>query len=307
MNYKLDVAIAHKAILGEGPVWDEKKNVLFWIDSLGNQVLVFDPRTDQNRAYDVGQSVGTVVLTDNENEVLVGLADGIYTLDLDSGKLSFRINPEEGIKGNRLNDGKADAYGRLWIGSMSIADNGVEGYDTLNRCNLHCVETNFQSRIVDPDVRLANGMAWTQDNKSFYFVDSPTRTVYRYDFDLEKGKLSNRTVCIQIPEDFGVCDGMDIDEDGNLWIAHWTGWCVGKWDPRTGELLGKIDVPVSRVASCAFGGRNYDELYIVTASVNADMDEKIQPQAGYVFVASDLGTKGITFNRFQGQMNENEH
>ena len=298
MQYTMDVALDYKAVLGEGPVWDNRKNVLYWIDSLDNKVFSFDPGTKENKHYDVGQNVGTVVLSEKDNELIVGLEDGLYVLNLDTGDLTFTVDPEEGIEGNRLNDGKADAKGRIWIGSMCIADNGVEGYDTSYKCNLHRVGSDFNSEVVDDKIRLSNGMAWTQDNKTFYYIDSPTRSVYKYDFDLARGEITNRSECITIPEEFGVGDGMDIDIDGNLWIAQWTGWCVGKWDPRTGELLGKIDLPVSRVASCAFGGKDYEELYIVTASVNTDKDDKLQPLAGQIFVAKDLGTRGLPFNRF---------
>ena len=181
-----------------------------------------------------------------------------------------------------------------------MADNGKEGYDTACKCNLHKVNQDYTYELVDPEVRLSNGMVWTQDQKTMYYVDSPTRYVYQYDFDAEKGTISNRRVCIEIDPVLGVGDGMDIDEDGNLWIAHYTGWCVGKWDPRTGKMLGKVNVPVSRVTSCAFGGENQDELYITTASMNAEQDDVAQPDAGCVFVAKDLGTKGYPFWRFKG-------
>ena len=298
MDYKLDVALKYKAVLGEGPVWDDRRNLLFWIDSLDDKACVFNPKTGQNKVYEVGQNIGTLVLTERDDEVLVGLVDGLYVLNLDTGALTFKVDPEAGIEGNRLNDGKADVKGRLWIGSMCVADNGVEGYDTDFKCNLHRVDTDFNSTVVDPEIRLSNGMVWTEDQKTMYYIDSPTRLVYQYDFDVEKGLISNRRGCVTIPAEFGIGDGMDIDADGNLWIAHYTGWCVGKWDPRTGELLGKIELPVSRITSCAFGGENYDQLYIVTASTGADQDPKPQPEAGYVFVASGLGTKGKPFYRF---------
>ena len=98
----------------------------------------------------------------------------------------------------------------------------------------------------------------------------------------------------------GLPDGMDIDRDGNLWIAHWGGWCVGKWNPRTGELLEKVEVPVCRVASCGFGGRNFEDLYIVTCSEVLPADGKPQPDAGCIFVANNLGVRGIPFHYFGG-------
>ena len=300
MIYKLGVALDHRAILGEGPVWDDRKNLLYWIDSIDNKVGLFDPRTGANKMYEVGQNIGTLILTERDDEVIVGLVDGLYSLNIATGKLAFKVNPEAGIKGNRLNDGKADMKGRIWIGSMCVADNGVEGFDTSFKCNLHRVDADFSSRVMDHEVRLSNGLAWTRDGRTLYYIDSPTRAVFKYDFDPEKGTLANKSVCVTIPKDMGVGDGMDIDVDGNLWIAHWTGWCVGKWDPRTSKLLGRIDIPVARVASCAFGGEKYDKLYIVTASINSEKDARPQPQAGNIFVASELGTKGLPFFRFKG-------
>lgn len=299
MNYNLEIALRYKAVLGESPVWDDRRNVLFWIDNLDNKACIFDPKTGENKAFDVGQNIGTLILTDNLDEVIVGLERGIYSLNLKNGQLTFRVDPEAECAGNRMNDGKADAAGRIWIGSMCIDDNGIEGYDTAYKCNLHRIDAHFCSTIVNSQIRLSNGMAWTKDNKTMYYIDSPTRSVYQYDFDIKTGEISNQCECIHIPAEFGICDGMDIDIEGNLWIAHWTGWCVGKWDPHTGKLLGKIEIPVCRVASCAFGGENYEELYIVTASINTDKDGKEQPEAGYVFVAKDLGTRGLPFYRFR--------
>jgi sugar lactone lactonase YvrE len=299
INYDLSVVLNYPAVLGESPVWDERNGVLYWVDSLDNKAFRFDPKTGENRVYEVGQNIGSFVLRENGN-ALIGLQDGLYSLDTSSGAMELMVDPEPELPGNRLNDAKADAKGRLWIGSMVTADSGWEGFDTDYRCNLHMVDTHFKSTVKDPEVRLSNGMAWTEDNKVFYYIDSPSQAVYAYDFDLEKGEISNRRIVIQIPKSFGICDGMDIDVDGNLWIAHWTGWCVGKWDPRTGALLGTIDLPVCRVASCAFGGPDFDELYIVTAKINVDQDGREQPTAGFVYVAKNLGTKGKPFYRFQG-------
>ena len=299
-KFKCEVAVKYAAILGEGPCWDEKRNLLFWIDSIGNKACISDLKTGATTIFDVGQNVGTLVLTEDDDVVILGLEDGVYSLNIKTGELVFKCNPEEGIEGNRLNDGKADITGRIWIGSMCIADNGKEGYDTSCKCNLHKVNPDFSYELVDPEVRLSNGMVWTQDQKTMYYVDSPTRHVYKYDFDAEKGTISNKTPVIDVPAELGIGDGMDIDADGNLWIAHYTGWCVGKWDPRTGEMIAKIDVPVNRVTSCAFGGENYDQLFITTAAKFADTDEIAQPDAGCVFVARDLGTHGYPFWRFKG-------
>ena len=293
------VAVKYYSVLGEGPCWDEKRKLLFWIDSLDDKVCISNLETGATTVFDVGQNVGTLVLTEDDDVVVLGLRDGIYTLNIKTGELLKKCDPE-GIEDNRYNDGKADINGRIWIGSMCVADNGHEGYDTTCKCNLFKIDTDFTGTLVDPEVRLSNGMCWTQDQKTMYYVDSPTRHVYAYDFDAEKGTISNKRVACVVPAELGIGDGMDIDAEGNLWIAHFTGWCCGKWDPRTGEMIGKVNVPVSRVTSCAFGGENMDELYITTSKTFIDEGDDRQPDAGAVFVAKDLGTHGFPFYRFKG-------
>ena len=299
-----ELALRYPAKLGEGPVWDERRETLFWIDSTGNKACAFRPASGENRVYELGQNVGTLILTENENVVLVGLEDGLYSLDLRTGELRLKLPLEQDRPSNRLNDGKADAAGRIWIGSMTCSDNGAAAERDREQadypCALYRVGTDFSCATQIAKVGLSNGMAWTADNRTFYYIDTLERAVFAFDFHVEEGSISNGRKCIQIPQDMGLADGMDIDVDGNLWIAHWSGWCVGKWDPRSGTLLEKIEVPVCRVASCAFGGKNYEELYIVTCSETLQTDWMPQPDAGRMFVARDLGTRGLPFHRFRG-------
>jgi len=297
MANQLEIALHIKAVLGEGPVWDEKENLLYWIDSLDNKVFRFNPETGENKTYDVGESIGFLALREKGGAV-IGLRTGFYFLDLDTGALEKICDPEEG-KGNRVNDGKADAKGRIWAGSMAVRDNGTIGL-TQPQCGFYMLDTDLQPHLKIDRVGLSNGLAWTEDNKTMYYIDSPTMTVVAYDFDLEKGEISNKRVVINIPQELQIGDGMDIDTDGNLWIAHWKGWAVAKWDPRTGEMLQKIDIPVERVASCAFGGKEYDELYITTACVDMkEEDWEKQPHAGCLFRIKP-GAKGRPFFRFKG-------
>ena len=303
-----EIALRYVAALGEGPVWDERKNLLFWIDSTGNKACMFNPETGENKTYALGQNVGTLVPTEDVNTVIVGLEDGLYALDLTSGALTLKSDLERDRTGNRLNDGKADAAGRIWIGSMSLSDNGAASERTREEiespCALYRVDPDYACATQVENVKLSNGMAWSRDNKTFYYIDTLAGCVFAFDFDLAAGELSNRRTCVVIPQEMGMADGMDIDIDGNLWIAHWGGWCVGKWDPRTGELLEKVEVPACRVASCAFGGKEYDELYIVTCSETLPSDGGEQPDAGCVFVARGLGTRGLPFHCFKGEGGE---
>lgn len=302
--HQAQLALRYPAKLGEGPVWDQRRQALFWIDSTGNKVCIFYPASGRNQIYELDQNIGTLVLTENEDIVIVGLEDGLYQLDLRSGIVTLKRSLEREQTGNRLNDGKADAAGRIWIGSMTCSDNGAASERKRTEveypCALYCVEPDFSYSTQIPRVRLSNGMAWTEDNRTFYYIDTLERAVFAFDFDVSGGKIANGRICISVPPEMGLPDGMDIDRDGNLWIAHWGGWCVGKWNPRTGELLEKVEVPVCRVASCGFGGRNFEDLYIVTCSEVLPADGKPQPDAGCIFVANNLGVRGIPFHYFGG-------
>src|SRR5260370_16892230 len=119
-------------------------------------------------------------------------------------------------------------------------------------------------------VTISNGLAWSRDATTLYYIDTPTRTVVAYDYERSTGGIAGRRVVIQVPEAMGFPDGMAIDVSDNLWIAQWDGGCVGAWDPRRGRLLERIELPARRVTSCAFGGLRLDELYLTTARRGLD-------------------------------------
>jgi sugar lactone lactonase YvrE len=138
-------------------------------------------------------------------------------------------------------------------------------------------------RLLDR-VSISNGLAWSGDARTMYYIDSPTRRVDAFDFDVANGAIANRRTVIEV--DDGYPDGMCIDRQDNLWVAFWGGWGVGCFDPRSGKRIARVKVPVEAVTSCCFGGPNWDELYITTAS--RDLDEvgrACQPLAGSVFRA----------------------
>lgn len=147
------------------------------------------------------------------------------------------------------------------------------------------------------DVIQGNGLGWTKDSKKMYFIDSQTYTVQEFDFDLEKGSISNGRIAVEVPKEMGLPDGMTVDDDGMLWIALWGGGCVSRWNPKTGELLCKIEVPAKNVTACTFGGPDMNELYITTAKM--DTDEEQYPHAGGLFKIK-LDITGTPSYRYQG-------
>jgi len=140
------------------------------------------------------------------------------------------------------------------------------------------------------NVSISNGLAWSVDHRTLYYIDSPTRQIVAFDFDDGRGAISNRRVVIQLGEEEGFPDGMTIDKEGMLWVGHWGGWQVARWNPQTGKKLLQIKLPVAKVTSCTFGGDLLQDLYITTAKVDLTANElREQPLAGSLFVVPNCG------------------
>jgi sugar lactone lactonase YvrE len=265
-----------KAALGEGPVWDHTNGQLIWVDIVGKNVHFIDPLNGSERTISLNQRIGAVVPR-MDGGLILALENGFHLLDLETEQLTKLIDPESDKPGNRFNDGKCDEAGRFWAGTMDMTESGPNG-------SLYCMETNGTVRKVVEGITVSNGIVWSEDNQTMYYIDSPTLKVMAYDFNLESGVMSNPRTVITLPDGEGVPDGMTIDTEGMLWIAQWGGWQVSRWDPKLGKKLSSIPVPAAHVTSCVFGGENFDELYITTARVGQDEEQLAkQPSAGGVF------------------------
>ena len=224
---------------------------------------------------------------------MLALKNGFASFDLETEQLTLIADPETHLPGNRFNDGKCDAAGRLWAGTMGIEPKSASGH-------LYSLHPDLTVHRHLDNLTISNGLAWSLDHQTMYFIDSPTQQVVAFDFNLEMGTLSNQRVVIEIPKEAGLPDGMTIDSDGKLWIALWGGSQVAQWDPVSGQCLRQIPVPASQVASCAFGGPNLDVLYITTARIGlSPTDLATQPQAGGLF-KTQPGVRGVPAYEFTG-------
>ncbi|MDA0813718.1 MAG: SMP-30/gluconolactonase/LRE family protein [Verrucomicrobia bacterium] len=266
-----------QAILGEGPVWHRDR--LLWVDIEGRKVIDLDPSTGTENIIELSERVGCVWPCADSNLLLCGLQTGLAMLDPDTGTITPIDNPEPDLPTTRFNDGKCDPLGRFWAGTMDMDEKGPLG-SLYMLDHQHLLTRQWQG------VTVSNGLAWdmSADHPTFYYIDSPTRQVVAFDYEPDTGSLSNRRVAITIPDGEGFPDGMTIDSEGALWIALWQGWGVVRYNPKTGERLGKIDLPVEKVTSCTFGGPDLSDLFITTASIGLGPDAKAaQPDAGAVF------------------------
>ncbi|MDR1595281.1 MAG: SMP-30/gluconolactonase/LRE family protein [Prevotellaceae bacterium] len=286
---KAELLLDTKSDLGEGAIWHPKEKKLYWVDINQGFLHLYDPATGKNETVELGQKVGTVVPTTKGNAI-VALHDGIYRYSFAGKKLELlQPNPEKSTTNNRFNDGKCDPAGRFWVGTIGAN----------NSAALYRMDADKSVHVMKRDVGTSNGIVWSLDKKTMYYIDTNTGKVVAYDYDNRTGDISNPRDAVVIPRGMGGPDGSTIDSEGMIWVAHWGGSCVARWNPKTGELLCKVEIPAKHVTSCAFGGKNLDTLYITTAREGlGEKDLQEYPLSGGLFVVKPVGVKGVKANLF---------
>jgi sugar lactone lactonase YvrE len=279
------------AVLGEGPIWDASTSRLLWLDIDGHRVHLLDPRNGDDRAYDAGARPGAAAVRTNGG-VVIAMEHGVAALDTGTGAVRHLLDVEPETVANRMNDGKCDAAGRFWAGTMCISQDKPSGA-------LYQLGTDGAATKVLDGVTISNGLAWSADNRTFYYIDTPTRGVDTCDFDLESGRISNRRRLVDVPADAGFPDGMTIDADGCLWVALWSGHGLHRYTPD-GRLDAIVTVPAEFTTSATFGGDGYEELFITSAGGPVPPEQRAgQPRAGGVFVCRP-GVRGVPAYEYGG-------
>ena len=284
-----ELAVELDCDLGEGPYWDDAQQELYFVDITNKQVKIFSPSDSSVKTIKFDQEVSAVFL-DQKSELIVAARDGVFTASQD-GALKTLLAPIEADDPSiRTNDAKCDSTGRMWVGTMAFDFTpGVAALFTLDSKGL---------KQVVPVLTIANGLGWSRDQKSMYFIDSPTGRVDIFDCDLESGELKNRRPLITFDAAAGIPDGLTTDEDGGIWVAFFGGGEVRRYDP-SGELTHVVTLPVKQVTSCCFGGKDMTELFITTAryAMNSESLAK-EPLAGSLFKLSTT-FKGSKSNRYE--------
>lgn len=286
----VELVVDAKATVGEGPCWDSRNQRLLWVDILEGRIHIHEPASQSNRTVDVGQMVGAAVPRCTGG-LLLATHHGFAAFDLASGHLTPIADPERKSPRNRFNDGKCDPAGRFWAGTMNM--DWQAGQGSLYRLDIR----GAVQRLLE-GVTCSNGLAWSIDQSTMYYIDTFQQRVDAFDYNVETGDIANRRTIITVPETWGKPDGMTVDAEGMLWIALWGGGCVSRWNPATGNLIQRIPIPASQVSSCAFGGKGLDELYVTTARLRlTDEQQHNQPHAGGLFrIRGDLhGTPCFEF------------
>jgi sugar lactone lactonase YvrE len=274
-----------ECILGESPLWYSSRRTCCWVDIEGRRIYEKSEDGSDARIWQLTHRV-SFIAEDENGKLILGLHGGIAIFDTTDGSLEWLLPIEKEIPSNRCNDGGCDSKGRLWIGTMDL--DLKESYGSL-----YCIDKTLQPVRKEEHLSIPNGLAWSQDDKRMYLIDSRRQTVSSYQFDKRTGNIRFEKTIIHIPLSMGAPDGMAIDEEGFLWIAHWGGFCIGRWNPSNGKLVQSIPLPVPRVSSCAFVGEHLNHLLITTARQNlTEIELKTYPESGNVFIVKDMDVKG---------------
>jgi len=278
-----------QAIIGEGPRWDDRDNELVWVDILGCCIYRLSTEKKTSVEIQVNSDVGVAELR-NDGGYVLAVREGFAVIEADGTRyrLLCRI-PTWDDSEIRMNDGACDPAGRFWAGSMHKTESGSG--------SLYCLETDGTMTKKIEHVSISNGIGWSQDTTTMYFIDSPTQKVMAYDFDIKSGDISNPQCFVAIDPKCGLPDGLAIDAEDHLWVTLYGGGAVHRYTP-SGQLAAIVSVPVPNTTSCAFGGDDLSTLFITSARAGlseSQLDE--YPLSGSIFECH-VGVQGKPGYRF---------
>jgi sugar lactone lactonase YvrE len=288
----VDHVLAVKNLLGEGPVWVAEEQALYWIDIEGLKVFRFYPTTGRWESFDVSVPI-TALAARASGGFVTATMNGLAFWDTQTRELRFIADPEAAKTSNRFNDGAADRQGRFWAGTLNkVQFDAPDG-------SLYRLDPDLAIHTKQTGIAESNGIGWSPDDRTMYFVETMRRAIWAYDYDAATGAICNRRVFAEIAGEGVYPDGLTVDSEGCVWNAQWGGANVTRYDPA-GKVERVIRLPVQQVTSCAFGGENLDELYVTTAASGlSEEDRQRQPLAGDLFRIR-VGVRGLAEPKFAG-------
>tara|TARA_A100001391_G_scaffold130111_8_gene89517 strand:+ start:22357 stop:23214 length:858 start_codon:yes stop_codon:yes gene_type:complete len=263
-------------ILGEGTLWSARDNALYWTDILSPALNRLSLADDKVERWDMPEPLGWVVERIGGG-FIAGFQSGFAKLCLDPVRIEMIGDPEPHLPNNRANDGKADASGTIWCGTMDFDCEGEIG-------SLYRIDPDLRWHRADAGYCVSNGPAFSPDGHWLYHTDTVKKVIYR--FARDGNGLSGRHDFIRFGSDDGSPDGMTVDAEGFLWVAHWGGSRVSRFAPD-GKLERAIALPARQVTNVAFAGDKLDRLFATSAAENL-------PDNEFDGALYELDTDGIT-------------
>ncbi|MEL4281913.1 SMP-30/gluconolactonase/LRE family protein [Shewanella mangrovisoli] len=280
--------------LGEGVLWDELHQSIWWTDILSAVIYRFHLDNRTLDTFPMPHRVGSFGLTAKPTTLIVAFDIGIAFYDIEDQSLTWLAQPEAQIEGNRFNDGRIDRQGRFWAGTMV-----EQRHSEAQHAALYCIDENGDCHQRLTHLEISNGLCWSPDGRTLYHADSPTHQIHQYDVDIQTGLLSRKRL-FAITSNRVFPDGSDVDAAGYLWNAQWGGGQVVRYRPN-GEVDLILKLPVTHPTSIAFGGERREFLIVTSAKHSLEASQLEQePQAGDVFIYQLNGICGLDSPRFNG-------
>ena len=288
-----ELAFANPSTLGESPLWDERRNVLFWVDIDEGKIHRFDPSSGTNTTMQFSTIVSSICKA-SSGGLAATMKKTFARIDPETAAIEILDTVEGDMPENRFNDGKVDRQGRYWAGTMNEVKIGTPD------AGLYLYEGPGKLKKKISEVTISNGTGWSPDGTVMYYNDTLRYSVFAYDFDPDSGEISNRRVFAEFePLAQGLPDGLTVDAEGHVWCAVVNYGRMLRLDP-SGKLERAVTFPATRGTSCTFGGPDFDHLYITTARECLSSAEiASQPLSGSLFVCSP-GVKGLSETAFIG-------
>ena len=277
-----------KCTLGEGTLWVREHNSIYFVDIKKKKIFSFNVKNKKKKIFKVNKEIGFIAHI-KDHTFILGLQGELRIQNLKSKKILKSIEIESNLKFNRINDGKTDPAGNLWFGTMDNLERKIE------KGSLYKLDKNLMLTKVDKNYRITNGPAFI-DQFNFYHTDSPKKKIYKIKIN-KKNKIISKKIFIKFAPEDGSPDGMTLDKNKNLWVAHFHGACISVFN-NNAKLVHKINFPAKNITNCAFGGKNNSELFITTATKGmSKADIQKFSYSGYLFSVK-TNSKGILQKKF---------
>jgi sugar lactone lactonase YvrE len=261
--------------LGEGVLWDNIGQKVWWTDIQARLLYRYHPRSRGLERFELPERLGSFGFIEGSDAIIAAFESGFARFHPESGALDWISRPAHAATNVRFNDGRVDRQGRFWAGSM------LEGRG-MPSGKLYCLDAGQPSEHLH-SIHISNSVCFSPDGRHLYFADTPKRTIVRFDVDPASASLSNRQPFVTTPEG-AYPDGSNVDAAGHVWNAQWGAARVMRYAPD-GSVSGSVELPVSQPTCIAFGGEALKHLFVTTARQDLGAEAlKGQPQAGDLFV-----------------------
>ena len=277
-----------KCTLGEGTLWVSEHNSIYFVDIKKKKIFSINIKNNKKKIFKVNKEIGFIAHI-KDHIFILGLQGELRIQNLKSKKTLKSIPIEKNLKLNRINDGKTDPAGNLWFGTMDNLER------KLNRGSLYKLDKNLKLTKVDKNYRITNGPAFI-NQFNFYHTDSPKKTIYKIKIN-KNNKIISKKIFKKFSKEEGSPDGMTLDKNKNLWVAHFHGGCVSVFNKKS-KLIHRIRFPAKNITNCAFGGKNTKELYVSTATKGMNRADLKKFRYSGFFFSVKTNVKGILQKKF---------